>query len=97
MSLLITNAGLKAATAAKNEGIKLNISAIGFGLSGYKPDADQTELRNEFMRKNFDSSAEISLGHLQFTVIIEENEEFNAYEIGYYLEDGTLLDRKSVV
>lgn len=90
MSLIVTNVGLAAALDAKENGIKIKLKSIGFGSSGYTPSKAQTALNAEFLRRDFDKSSMFD-GQLTVQVDFDVDEQFEAREIGYYLEDGTLF------
>ena len=91
MTLLITNAGIAAAIRADNMGLNCKITHIGIGLEGYAPSKTQTALRDEICRKAITRANSPALGQLHFEVQFDEALSYEAREIGYYFEDGTLF------
>jgi len=72
--------------------VKLKLTHIGFGDSGYTPDKNQTSLKNEIIRIPISSGKVFpSDGYMDLSALIPEDvPEFWIREIGWYLEDGTL-------
>ena len=91
MSLVITDAGIAASIQAGELGIQYKITHISIGREGYVPTADQTELRNEILRKAITKGEHIGQGRLHFETVWDGQEEFKGKELGYWLEDGTLF------
>ncbi|PCI85783.1 MAG: hypothetical protein COB24_12000 [Hyphomicrobiales bacterium] len=97
LSPTFTTAGLAAITAAIGNGDTLYVSHIavgdgdtGSGAEGYAPDRSETALRNELSRE---AVSGYQLADTQFTVEVLFNTAttISAFEIGYFLNDGTLL------
>jgi len=72
--------------------VKLKLTHIGFGDSGYTPDKNQTSLKKEIIRIPISSGKVFpSDGYMDLSALIPEDvPEFWIREIGWYLEDGTL-------
>lgn len=91
MSLLITDAGIAASIQAAELGVSYKITHIAMGAAGYVPAHNQTTLRDEIVRKAITQGSVPTLGHLHFEVLFDGDVEYEAREIGYFLEDGTLF------
>lgn len=91
MSLLITDAGIAASIQASNLGVSYKITHIAMGASGYTPTRNQTSLRDEIVRRPITQGSIPALGQLHFEVLFDGDIEYEAREIGYFLEDGTLF------
>ena len=91
MSLLITDAGIAASIQASNLGVSYKITHIAMGASGYTPTHNQTSLRDEIVRRPITQGSIPALGQLHFEVLFGGDIEYEAREIGYFLEDGTLF------
>ncbi|MGR6834748.1 phage tail-collar fiber domain-containing protein [Aliivibrio wodanis] len=91
MSLLITDAGIAASIQAAELGVSYKITHISMGAAGYVPAHNQTTLRDEIIRKTITQGSVPALGQLHFEVLFDGNIEYEAREIGYFLEDGTLF------
>ncbi|OCH17001.1 phage tail protein [Aliivibrio logei] len=91
MSLLITDAGIAASIQAAELGVSYKITHIAMGATGYVPTHNQTTLRDEIARKAITQGSVPTLGHLHFEVLFDGDIEYEAREIGYFLEDGTLF------
>ncbi|WP_300173759.1 phage tail protein [uncultured Aliivibrio sp.] len=91
MSLLITDAGIAASIQASNLGVSYKITQIAMGASGYTPTHNQTSLRDETARRPITQGSVPGLGQLHFEVLFDGDIEYEAREIGYFLEDGTLF------
>lgn len=90
-TLVVTKAGLAAAMDAKEQNIKIKLTHIGFGTEGYTPTPDQIELKAEFLKEAFQRST-ITANQLHLEHSFKDADQaFEAKEIGYYLEDGTLF------
>lgn len=91
MSLVITNAGLSASIEAGNLGIEYTISHISIGTKGYTPDKEQTELKQEILRKPITRGVIVAPGQLHFETVWDGDETFEGKELGYWLDNGTLF------
>lgn len=91
MSLVITDAGIAAATKAKELGIEYKITHISIGSEGYTPSKSQTALKAEILKRALTRGDVIAPGRLHFETIWDGDEEFVGKELGYWLEDGTLF------
>lgn len=91
MSLLITDAGIAASIQASELGVSYKITHVGMGASGYVPSHNQTSLRDEIARRPITQGSVPELGQLHFEVLFDGDVEYEAREIGYFLDDGTLF------
>ena len=89
--IVYTRAGLKELLSAKNGGFKGAISHMGFGDRGYIPTSSQTSLKNELERVAIVSFEELSDTQLRLSTKVSGPKHIEVYEIGVYLESGTLL------
>ena len=91
MSLLITDAGIAAATAAGDLSVSYKIAYISVGAEGYIPTASQTELKNEVARVEITKGFDNGNGQLHGEAVFDDDNEFVGKELGYHLTDGTLF------
>lgn len=91
MSLLITDAGIAAATAAGDLGVSYKIAYISVGTEGYIPTVGQTELKNEVARVEITKGFDNGNGQLHGEGVFDGDNEFVGKELGYHLTDGTLF------
>lgn len=91
MSLLITDAGIAAATAAGDLGVSYKIAYISVGTEGYIPTVGQTELKNEVARVEITKGFDNGNGQLHGEAVFDGDNEFVGKELGYHLTDGTLF------
>ncbi|AAW86515.1 putative phage tail protein [Aliivibrio fischeri ES114] len=91
MSLLITDAGIAAATAAGDLGVSYKIAYISVGTEGYIPTVGQTELKNEVARVEITKGFDNGNGQLHGEAVFDGDNEFIGKELGYHLTDGTLF------
>ena len=89
---VVTKAGLHAVFNTSSSGFAANVVNIGLGEGGWEPDDTATELKDEKRRIAIGNSNPISDTQIHITAI-EEGEEHSYWvrEIGFYLDDGTLL------
>ena len=89
---VITSRGLQAVFDATSSGFKANVVSIGLGEFGWEPDESTTALKNEKRRISIGSSNPISENQIHITAIEEgEEDSYWVREVGFYLDDGTLL------
>jgi phage-related tail fiber protein len=88
---LITTAGLNAVINATNDGVNAKIVSIVLGDTAWEPDASADALQNERARVPITSSTRISPTQIHLTAIENGDVEYWVREIGFVLEDGTLL------
>ncbi len=88
---LITQAGLNAAVNASEAGIKIEISHIAVGDSGYVPDRNQTNLKSERDRVSVAGGSNAGPGQWHITALFQKEANFAVKEVGFYLSDGTLF------
>ena len=89
---VVTQAGLQAVFNATNSGFQANVTSIGLGEGGWTPDQSASSLKSEKRRIAIGSSNPISDTQIHLTAIEEGNEHsYWVREVGFYLDDGTLL------
>ncbi|HYG91210.1 MAG TPA: phage tail protein [Azospirillum sp.] len=92
LTIKLTDAGMAAVAAAHGQGIQAKITAVAVGDQGYVPTADATALRNELARVELTAGGAVAPQQVLLQGMIPPGEtEFFIRELGYYLEDGTLL------
>jgi len=90
MQIIITQAGLQAAMDAVNDGVTIRLSHVALGDGQWEPDNTATGLQNELERYP------VADGHVDGNVLhvfasLDSTEEYWVWEIGLYLDDGTLF------
>ncbi|AZD00437.1 phage tail protein [Pseudomonas chlororaphis] len=91
-----TSAGLDEVLAAKNQGLKGEITHIGAGTGRYNPDGTETALRNERQRVAIVDYEDLGSRQLRMAALFEGADEYEIGEFGFYLASGTLLAVYSV-
>lgn len=91
-----TSAGLDEVLAAKNQGLKGEITHIGAGTGRYNPDGTETALRNERQRVAIVDYEDLGSRQLRMAALFEGPDEYEIGEFGFYLASGTLLAVYSV-
>ena len=94
----ITDAGLAAVFNASNTGLAANISHIAFGdgntgsgPAGYTPSGTETALRNERARAAVGGGRRVAPHEIEVQALLDDGPSFWIREVGFLLEDGTLL------
>lgn len=90
----ITDAGLEALLNAQNTGVDAALSHIGFGDANgerYSPSAFQTGLKNERARTAIGGGDRIDQFEIVVEAILDQGPSFWVNEIGFFLNDGTML------
>ena len=88
---MITTAGLNAVINATNDGVNAKIVSIVLGDTAWEPDATAETLQNERARVSITGSTRINPTQIHLTAIENGDVEYWVREIGFILEDGTLL------
>jgi len=88
---IITDAGLQAVFAASNDGLSMRITHIALGADAYNPTRAQTRLRNEKARFPVADGTRVSPTQIHLSAIADGTSQFWVREVGFILEDGTLL------
>ena len=92
---IITRAGLTAVRNAQNSEFKLCITEIALGNgnndTGWTPDNTATSLKNQKNRIPILAGEAIGESQIHMTAVEDTNLEYWVYELGFYLEDGTLF------
>ncbi|AJO76891.1 hypothetical protein [Pseudomonas sp. MRSN 12121] len=91
-----TSAGLDEVLAAKNQGLKGEITHIGAGTGRYNPDGSETALRNERQRVAIVDYEDLGSRQLRMAALFDGPDEYEIGEFGFYLASGTLLAVYSV-
>ena len=91
MALTVTQVGLNKAVQASQGGISLQITHVGLGTQGYVPNKNMTALKNEVARVLIAGGENVASDQVHLTALFDGDEEITAYEIGFYLSDGTLF------
>lgn len=91
MALTITQTGLNQAVQASANGISLEITHVALGTAGYTPSRSATSLQAEVAREPIAGGANVSGTQIHLTAIFNDNNQFSAKEIGFFLSDGTLF------
>lgn len=90
----ITDAGLEALLNANNTGVDAAISHIAFGDANderYVPSAFQTALRNERARVPVGGGEKAGPFEIIVEALLDQGPSFTINEVGFILDDGTLL------
>ena len=95
-NLILTEAGLEAALAAKRGGFAVDITHMAAGDAAYEVETDasgrtaQTEMRNELQRVEISEAIERGNGQTSIAAVFDGPGDFYVREIGILLDDGTL-------
>lgn len=89
---VITNAGLAAIVSSQNDGVNAKITHVAIGSNGREPSKAETSLVNERLRVPIAGGERVSDTQIHLTALAEHATlNFWVYEVGFFLEDGTLL------
>lgn len=88
---VMTLAGLEAVLNAESTGVNARITEVGLGDFGWAPDGNATALRNERNRVSITGGSRIAPTQIHITAVENGEIDYWVREIGFYLEDGTLL------
>ena len=88
---IITTAGLNAVINANNDGLNAKIVSIVLGDAAWEPDLTAVALQNERARVPISGSTRVNPTQIHLTAIENGDVEYWVREIGFVLEDGTLL------
>ena len=88
---VITDAGLAAVFAAQNDGLAATISHMAIGDAAYTPIASRTTLGHERMRVPVHSARRADSNQIHLESVFDGSDAFWIREVGFFLEDGTLL------
>lgn len=91
LSPIITAAGWQAITRASDADIKIAIKEIALGSQGGAVTGDETALNHEQARVAIAETNTLTAQQVQLTALVTGLQEYWIYEIGIYLEDGTLF------
>ncbi len=95
-NLILTEAGLEAALAAKRGGFAVDITHMAAGDAAYEIETEasgrtaQTELQNELQRVEISEAIERGNGQTSIAAVFDGPGDFYVREIGILLDDGTL-------
>lgn len=88
---IITTKGLAAVFNAENTGYAAKITHIALGDNGRTPSKGELGLTNERMRIPIADGERVDDHQIHVTALADGNTEFWVREIGFMLEDGTML------
>jgi hypothetical protein len=88
---VITDAGLQACFNATNDGLKCEITHIALGDATYTPTSDMTALVNERQRVPVSDGNQVSPQQICVSGLVDGEDEYWVKEVGFILDDGTLL------
>ncbi len=88
---VITTKGLAAVFNAQNDGVAAKITHIGLGEHGRTPSKNELALTSERMRVPIADGQRIDDHQIHVTALADGETEFWVKEIGFFLEDGTML------
>ncbi|NRD72692.1 hypothetical protein HQQ94_05400 [Shewanella sp. VB17] len=91
LKLVITRQGLDECISAKSKGISLNLKWVSAGDTAYTPNPDQTRLKNEIQRVEFGEYKNMGRNQLQAVGKFSGPQEYPIRELGFWLDNGTLL------
>lgn len=92
LTITLTDAGMAAVAAAHGQGLQAKITHVAVGDLGYAPGAGVTALHNERARVALTAGGVIAPRQVLLQGMIPAGgQEFFIRELGYFLEDGTLL------
>ncbi len=89
---VITQDGLQAVFNATNDGLQARITHIALGDAGWVPDATVSALRSERRRIPVGQGERLTPTQIHITAVEDGNQiEYWVREVGFILDDGTLL------
>ena len=89
---VITQGGLQAVFNATNDGLQARITHIALGDAGWAPDASASALRSERRRVPVVGGERLTPTQIHITAVEDGNQmEYWVREVGFILDDGTLL------
>ncbi len=91
ISPIIASAGLTAVLNATNDGLSARITHVALGDAAWTPDNSATVLQNERQRVTVSNGSRIQPNQIHITAVENGSVEYWIRELGFYLDDGTLL------
>ena len=88
---VITNKGLAAVFNSQNDGVAAKITHIGLGSNGRTASKNEISLTSEVDRISIADGERIDDYQIHLTALADGDNEFWIKEIGFFLEDGTML------
>ena len=89
---VITTAGLAAVFNAESDGMAARITHIALGDNARNPSKNEFKLVNERRRVSIADGQRVSDHQIHLTGVVDgDGPEFWVREVGFFLEDGTLL------
>ena len=88
---VVTLAGLQAVFNATNDGLQARISHVALGDLGWSPNNQATGLRRERRRVAVSNGSRINPTQIHVTAVEDGSTEYWVREVGFFLDDGTLL------
>ncbi len=90
----ITNVGLAALFNTDNDGLEASITHIAFGDgngAGYSPTGNETVLKREKARVAIGGGERVGQFEIEVQALLDEGPSFWIREVGFILQDGTML------
>jgi len=91
MKPIMTTAGINVMSGALLTGNTVLLSHIALGDVGWSPDASALELQNERRRITVAQGEHLGNGQIHLSAVESGSEDYWVKEVGFFLEDGTLL------
>lgn len=88
---VITTKGLSAVFNAQSDGVSARITHIALGEHGRTPSKNELALTKERMRIQIADGERVDDHQIHLTALADGSTEFWVKEIGFFLEDGTML------
>lgn len=88
---IITDKGLAAVFNNQSDGLEAKITHIAMGDNGRKPSKNETRLVSERMRIPVAEGSRIDPHQIHLAALADGDSKFWVKEIGFMLEDGTML------
>lgn len=92
LKMMLTRAGMRAVFRADNEGLQARITHMAFGDKSYTPTGAETRLQRERVRVPVAGGSWVGDFMIHITALLDAGMPvFRIWEVGVFLEDGTLL------
>ena len=88
---VITLAGLQAVLNATDDGLQARITEVVLGDQGWQPTPESEQLQNELARVPVSNGRRLQPTQIHVTAVENGDVEYWVREIGFVLDDGTLL------
>lgn len=88
---VITIAGLEAVLNATNDGLQARITHVALGDAGWTPDNTAIRMNHEKNRVPVANGTRVNPTQIHITAVEDGSTQYWVREIGFFLDDGTLL------